>query len=118
MRPNGLFSLILILAAVFGASELAQRWSDRQQVSALRELVRPGDLLMISSTRCVYCDRARSWLKQAEVPFQECFIETDAQCAAQYQAQLAMGTPTFVVRGQRVLGFDRDRVIAALSLPR
>ena len=61
---------------------------------------------MLSSVTCVFCARARQWMQSSGVPFSECFIERDAQCAAQYQALMAPGTPVMLVRGQAQLGFD------------
>jgi glutaredoxin len=116
-RSRSALSLALIVAVVFGGVQWLQ-WRDRaEQGRVLRELARPGDLLMLSSNTCVYCTRARVWLKAQQVPHRECFIETDAVCRAEYQARGAAGTPTLVVRGQTQLGFDPQRVARALSPP-
>lgn len=106
--------LLLIILGVWGLSQAASWWLARSQAQTLRELARPGDIRMISSTSCVFCEKARRWLTTEEVSFQECFIETDAACMAEYQARGARGTPTMVVRGQTQLGFDKERVSQAL----
>jgi hypothetical protein len=49
------------------------------------------------------------------VAFDECFIETDAACAARFEALRAPGTPVLLVRGQLQTGFDAQRVLGALS---
>ena len=74
-----------------------------------------GDILMLSSTSCVFCERARRWMLDQQVPFSECFIERDADCAARYQALGARGTPTLLVRGQAQLGFSPQQVLARLQ---
>ena len=49
------------------------------------------------------------------LPFKECLIERDTQCLADYQALGAAGTPTLVVRGHRVVGFDRAQMLEILK---
>ncbi|PZP34428.1 MAG: hypothetical protein DI603_05595 [Roseateles depolymerans] len=107
-------SLLLLIAVVFVAS-----WAWRGQVARsdgqdLAQLARPGDIRMISSETCPWCLAARRWFKDNGVPFSECLIERDARCAADYAALGAVGTPTLLVRGQRVIGFDRARILQVL----
>lgn len=110
-----LWPLLLIILGVWGLSQAASWFLSRSQAQTLRELARPGDIRMISSTTCVFCEKARRWLTAEAVPFQECFIETDSACMTEYQARGALGTPTMVVRGQTQLGFDKERVSKALQ---
>lgn len=109
------FSLFIVVALAALAS-----WAWRGHVAAkdgelLAQRVKPGDIRMISSETCPYCHAARQWMTQQRVPFKECQIERDAQCLADYQALGAVGTPTLVVRGQRVIGFDRARILQLLD---
>ena len=88
-------------------------WRDAQAAKfgpELARLARPGDIQMVSSLSCGYCERARHWLTQQQVPFTECFVEREATCAARYQAWGAAGTPSVWVRGELQLGFDAQRV--------
>lgn len=117
MRNNSLLSLVLVVSAALGLNALVGGWHSRGEGEAMREQARPGDIVMLSSTTCVYCDRARSWLAEQQVPHRECFIETDAACLAEFQARGGQGTPTLVVRGQTIVGFDRERVLELLSRP-
>lgn len=118
-RPSAfssLWPLALIVLAVSGLMQGVQYWQGEQQGQALRALVRPGDVLMLSSRTCTFCTQARAWLDAQRIPYRECFIESDADCAAQYRAQMAPGTPTFVLRGQqRVVGFDKERIRQLLA---
>lgn len=103
-------SLLVVVALAALASSF---WRGRVAASDgqyLAQRARPGDIRMLSSETCPYCLAARRWMTAEGVPFGECFIERDARCAAEYQALGAAGTPTFVVRGQRVVGFDRARL--------
>ena len=95
-------------------------WAWRNHVAAqdgelLAQRVQPGDIRMISSETCPYCLAARRWMTQQRIPFHECFIERDPQCAADYRAQGAAGTPTLLVRGQRVIGLDRARLLEIMK---
>jgi glutaredoxin len=112
---RSIFGLILLVLAVSAAS---QWWAGRSQAQLgekLSALARPGDIKMLSSTTCAYCSVARQWMRQHEVAFDECFIETDAACAARFEALRAPGTPVLLVRGQLQTGFDAQRVLGALS---
>ncbi len=75
----------------------------------------PGDIRMLSSDICPYCVQARAWFTAHRVPFSECSIERDAECAATFRALLAPGTPLLLVRGRRQVGFDPRAVAAALQ---
>ena len=108
-------SLLVVIALSAVAS-----WAWRSHVAAedgelLAQRVKPGDIRMISSETCPYCLAARRWMTQQGIPFKECFIEREEKCLADYQALGGLGTPTLVVRGQRVVGFDRARLLEILK---
>lgn len=107
----------LLALAVYGAMQWWTGHRDDRDAAALAAAARPGDIVMLSSASCVYCERARHWLTANRVAFSECFIESDATCAARYQAAGAAGTPTLLVRGQRQLGFSASAVAQALQAP-
>ena len=75
----------------------------------------PGDIRMLASDTCEVCKFARRWFTQHGVRFTECSIERDAQCAAEFAATRAPGTPVIVVRGKPQLGFDPARLVDALG---
>lgn len=110
--------LVVIVLVVLGVSQAAQHWQAAGQAESLRATARPGDIVMLSSTDCVFCRRARSWLDAEKIAYSECFIELDAACAALYRAQMAPGTPTFLVKGQRIVGFDKQRILDVIAAPR
>lgn len=110
--------LIVVAAVAWGAAWALRSWQAADQAQRLQAAAKPGDIVMLSSTTCYFCKQARSWLTVQAVPHRECFIETDAACLAQFQALQAQGTPTFLVRGKRVTGFDREAMLAALEAPR
>jgi glutaredoxin len=107
------------LAVVVALASGASQWWRSHLAGSLGEqmaaLAQPGDIQMLSSTTCVFCTAARHWLDDQRVPFSECFIEQDADCAARYQALGARGTPTLLVRGRLQLGFSPQRVLDDLA---
>jgi glutaredoxin len=114
-QRRSLISLVLIVLLVGGAAEW---WRARQAAQLGREiaaLARPGDILMISSVSCPFCEQARRWLTVQQVAFGECFIERDAACAERYRALGAQGTPTMWVRGQAQRGFAPQQVLDRLQ---
>ncbi len=117
-RVRRLFPLAVVVAVVYGGVHLLQAGDAAEQGQVLRSQARSGDILMLASTTCIYCDRARSWMSEQRVPFKECMIETDSACLAEFQARGGRGTPTFVVRGRTVVGFDPAQLAEVLSSPR
>ncbi len=113
--PRDLGALVLLLALAIGGTQLLRTHSDSRDGERLRALVRPGDVQMLSSETCIYCERARRWLDARQIPFSECLIERDADCMREYQARGGLGTPTFVVRGHTVRGFDREAMARLLG---
>jgi len=109
--------LVLVLAASAG-TQWWQGASERRAYTRLAALAQPGDIRMLSSQTCVFCEAARWAMNTHNVRFDECFIERDADCKALYDASAARGTPTLLVRGQVQVGFDVQRVIGALEAPR
>lgn len=108
-------SLLIVIALAAAAS-----WAWRSHVKSedgelLAAKVQPGDIRMISSETCGWCTAARRWMQDERIAFDECFIERDAKCRADYEALGGQGTPTLVVRGQKVLGFDRAQIIEILK---
>ena len=108
-------SLALVILAVWGGTQALQAWSRNRLGADAAEHAKPGDIQMLSSLTCPYCAAARAWFTEYRVPFDECFIERDAACQAKFNALLSPGTPMLLVRGQRQVGFDAQRVVKALQ---
>ena len=104
----------LVVLAMAAGMQGFSRWNAARLGPQVAALAKPGDIRMISSVTCVYCAAARAWFRANKVPFTECEIERDTQCAAAYNALMAPGTPVLLVRGQRLLGFDARAVADAL----
>jgi glutaredoxin len=113
--PRSLLVVVLLAAL---ASWGWRSHVERQDATALKDLAQAGDIRMISSETCGWCTAARRWMTAEQIPFDECFIEREARCRADYEALGAQGTPTLLVRGQRIIGFDRAAIADALRLSR
>jgi glutaredoxin len=113
-----LIPLALVMALAFGLGQWirgGQAPATDQQGEQLRAVVKPGQLQMISSTTCAYCTKARQWLTAQRVPFEECFVETNAACRQRWVQTGAKATPTFVVGQDAVLGLDAARLLELIS---
>ena len=103
---------LLALGTLLFVVSTAQTWwanrHDERLGQSVAALARPGDIRMISSERCAICQLARQWLFEHQVPFDECLIERDASCRADFVASGAPGTPVLQVRGEQLLGFRAE----------
>jgi glutaredoxin len=115
LRRRSWLRPLLIALAAWVVLQSWQSYTDRKSGVALAALAKPGDIVMLSSETCAYCKSARRFMTEHQIPFSECFIETDAACAESYRAQQAPGTPTLLVRGQRLVGFDPKRIAKVLG---
>lgn len=111
---RSLIGLAAAAAAAFGLNAGWGEWQARRLGQQVAQAARPGDIDMLSSDTCPYCDAARAWFTRHGVPVRECFIERDAACAARFAALRSPGTPVLVVRGERQVGFSAKRVAEAL----
>lgn len=107
--------VVIVGALAWGLGRVAQQQVQAGGLETLRAAARPGDIRMLSSVTCHFCEKAREAMRAQQIPFEECFIERDAACRADYERLGAVGTPTFLIRGQRQLGFDPRRIAAMLT---
>lgn len=113
-RP-GWRSLVVLVIAVAGAAEGLSWWQQQRLGAQLRERVRPGDIVMYTTSDCPYCAAARRWLEGERVAWRECNVEQDDRCLRTYQAAGAPGVPLFQVRGRWHLGFDPRSLSESLA---
>jgi glutaredoxin len=106
--------LLLLIAAGWTGVQVIERVGGERIAREMAANAKAGDIMMLSSDTCTYCDQARAWFHQHGVTFGECSIERDAACAQAYRALRSPGTPMLVVRGQRQVGFSPQRVVQAL----
>ena len=86
------------------------------EVRAIAAKVKPGEVLMYTTTRCPYCSKARAWLDEYGFSYTECNTETREACATELRGHGGDGVPYLIVRGERMrAGFDTDRFLTLLS---
>jgi glutaredoxin len=115
IRPSSILTLAALVIAVSLASHGLQRLTNYRLAASVRSSAHQNDIYMVSSTTCPYCSQARAWFSANKIPFSECFIERDEQCASRYQALMAPGTPVLIVRGKKLVGFNPREIQAALD---
>jgi glutaredoxin len=117
-------TIILIAVCVFAgwkhfgstATRSARGNLSISELSALAATIKSSDVVMYSTTECIYCAQAKSWLKQYGFAFTECNMSVDAECERQFKNYGADGTPFLMVRGHPMReGFNTDQFIALLS---
>jgi glutaredoxin len=110
-------SLVLaLLVAGAGATAFGVREHERSRLGERTAAsAKVGDIEMYSATTCGICKDAKRWFASHEIPVQSCEIDRDQDCARRFRALGGKGTPLFVVRGERQLGFDRERIAWALE---
>ena len=114
-RHRAALALLLLVLCTAAAMQAFMAWSRARLGAAAAASARPGDIHMLASLGCVYCAQARAWFDANKVPFTECLIERDAQCATTYAALFAPGTPVLLVRGRPLVGFNAQAVADALA---
>ena len=117
--------LILLAALAWGGWYAQQAWRALPQaaaeptvddLSALASTVRPGEVVMYTTTECVYCAQAKSWLSGYGFAFKECNMSIQPACEREFLAYGANGTPFLLVRGQQMKnGFDSDEFLQLLA---
>ena len=113
-RRRSLLGLAVVVLVGATAMQGFEWWSRERLGAQVAAHARPGDIHMLASVSCAYCADARAWFAENRVPFTECLIERDAECAAKYNALMAPGTPVLLVRDQRLVGFSPQAVADAL----
>jgi glutaredoxin-like YruB-family protein len=70
-----------------------------------------GDVIVYTSTGCPYCSAAKSYLRSKGVGFVEKNVSLDPSAAQEMIAKSGQqGTPVIDMRGNIVIGFDRERI--------
>jgi len=123
------FKLILFIAVLYGAWTGVKvdrhkgaentgivRAAPAGDLQALAATVKPGDVVIYTTTDCPYCAQAKGWLKQNGFAFAECDTQADAACASTFQSLGGTGVPYLVVRGKHMKdGFDSEQFVSLLA---
>lgn len=73
-------------------------------------------LTVYTTSSCPYCVMLTNFLKERDIDFNEVNVENNPQEMQKVvESTGQMGVPQTEVNGQWVLGFDPDRIMAALN---
>ena len=81
----------------------------------------PPPIKMYSASWCGVCKKARRFLEQAGIPFQEIDVDKNRDAHSELQAKArragisASGVPVFDVGGQLIAGFDQRALMRAID---
>ena len=81
----------------------------------------PPPIKMYSASWCGVCKKARRFLEQAGIPFQEVDVDENRDAHRELQAKArragisASGVPVFDVGGQLIAGFDQRALMRAIE---
>ncbi|MDC3417040.1 glutaredoxin family protein [Aquibacillus salsiterrae] len=74
------------------------------------------DVVVYVSDDCKECEKVLSWLKEQDVPYIEKNTTQNRSYMRELQCKNVYGTPAIYVDNQRILGFQRNRLMDALGL--
>lgn len=113
--PRNWLSLVLMLVVLVGGSQSWAWWREQQSARLIKQLALPDSITLFTTSTCPYCAQARQWLKQHEVPWLECNIDTNQTCLRKFESQGSPGVPLVLANGQWQTGFDVAWLAQALQ---
>ena len=72
-------------------------------------------VIMYSTSWCPYCAKAREFLEQANIPYEEKDIEQSPQAAAEHRALGGIGVPLLKIHNAAIDGFDPQAIRKAID---
>jgi len=70
-----------------------------------------------STPTCPYCIRAKQFLKDSNIQFEDTDVSSNQQAAEEMiQKSGQMGVPVLDIGGEIIVGFDKERIKQALGL--
>jgi glutaredoxin len=103
--------LLFTIAGVLFALIVLWPGSKADAVTQARLLVGQDRVVLLTAEWCGYCDRLRSDLKRAQVPFAEHDVERSSSGSGAWQALQGRGVPMTLVGNAVVSGYDPKRII-------
>jgi glutaredoxin 3 len=74
-------------------------------------------VIVFSSPTCVWCTRAKTYLRTRGVPFRDVDVSRDPAAARDLVRRTGqMGVPVIEIDGRPIVGFDQTRIDTALGL--
>ncbi len=77
----------------------------------------PKNVRIYSTSTCPYCQRAKQFLSENNIPYEDIDVSVDSQAAEEMiQKSGQMGVPVLDIEGQIIVGFDKERIKRALGI--
>jgi glutaredoxin-like YruB-family protein len=74
-------------------------------------------VVVFSSPTCVWCTRAKTYLRSRGISFQDVDVSRDPAAARDLIRRTSqMGVPVVEIDGRSIVGFDQARIDTALGL--
>ncbi len=74
-------------------------------------------VIVFSTPTCVWCNRAKTYLRARGVPFRDVDVSRDAAAARDLVRRTGqMGVPVIEIDGRPIVGFDQARIDGLLGL--
>ena len=74
------------------------------------------DVVIYTQPECAGCQREKKFLTQKGIDFTEKNIQEDEQALEELLELGAQGTPTTLIDGKAIVGFDRQKLAEKLGL--
>ena len=122
--PSGKLKAVVVLALAvfvvyFGYSFFSgitiTRETSGNMVEASPIVAPDKTVLLYSRAGCGYCDKAKQFLQQHEIAFEEIDIHTSERGRQDFEKLGAIGTPILVVADTKVVGFDEGELTGVLK---
>ncbi|MFT6156213.1 MAG: glutaredoxin [Neolewinella sp.] len=72
------------------------------------KMLKKGEVVMFSTSWCVYCKKARNYFKSKSIAFVEYDIERNAKAKRWYQRIGGKGVPVILIGDKRLNGFSKE----------
>jgi glutaredoxin-like YruB-family protein len=67
------------------------------------------EIKMYSSPTCSHCIQAKAWLKENNIEYEDINIDEEKNAKEMQEKTGSMSTPTFIIDGKVVIGFEEDK---------
>ncbi len=75
------------------------------------------NIKVYSTPTCPYCIRAKNYLKEHNIPFENIDVSSDEKGLAEMiKISGQMGVPVILIDGDMIIGFDQTRIATKLGL--
>ena len=67
-------------------------------------------IIMYSLPTCHHCIEAKAWFEENNIEYEDINVEADEKAKEMKEKTGSLATPTFIINGKVVIGFDRENI--------